>query len=85
MSVFIGEVKYTDDRNYAIQGLKELLEYMALIKKEKGVYIENYDNLFGKLEMVKGGLFLDKINELNIKSDDKIQIVMFGEDIKITC
>jgi hypothetical protein len=44
MSVFIGEVKYTDDWNYAIQGLKELLEYMALIK-EKGVYIENYDNL----------------------------------------
>ena len=84
MSVFIGEVKYTDDRNYAIQGLKELLEYMALIKG-KGVYIENYANLFGKLEMVKGGLFLDKINELNIKSDDKIQIVMFGEDIKITC
>lgn len=84
MSVFIGEVKYTDDWNYAIQGLKELLEYMALIKK-KGVYIENYANLFGKLKMVKGGLFLDKIKNLNIKSDEEIQIVMFGEDIKITC
>ena len=32
VSILIGEVKYTQDTGYAIQGLKELLEYMALIK-----------------------------------------------------
>lgn len=79
-SIFIGEVKYTDDKNYAIQGLKELLEYIALIKSDKEKYIENYRNLFGKLKKVRGGLFVDEINDLCIKEDDEIKIIMFGKD-----
>lgn len=81
ISILIGEVKYTDDRNYAIKGLRELLEYIALIKKE-GKYVENYDNLFGKLRKIRGGLFLDKINELNLKGDDEILVIAYEEDVK---
>ncbi len=87
VSIFIGEVKYTDNRDYAIRGLKELLEYIALIKdngiKNKGTYIENYENVFGNLKTIRGCLFLDKINEINIKDDNEIKTVMFGENQKI--
>lgn len=91
VSIFIGEVKYTNNRDYAIKGLKELLEYIALIKNNEGAYIENYENLFGRLKTtkglktIKGCLFLDKINNLNIdnKNDKEIQTVMFGGDKKI--
>lgn len=87
VSIFIGEVKYTNNRDYAIKGLKELLEYIALIKNNEGAYIENYENLFGRLKTIRktirGCLFLDKINNLNIKSNNEIQTVMFGEDKKI--
>jgi hypothetical protein len=85
VSIFIGEVKYTQDRGYAIQGLKELLEYMALIKKN-GTYVEKYKHLFDGLIKIKGCLFLDSIDDedLNIKrNDDTVQIVMFGEDMNI--
>ena len=81
ISIFIGEVKYTNNRNYIIQGLKELLEYMALIKKDNQ-YIENYNDVFEKLNKVKGALFIDKTNNINIKGEDNIQIIMFGDDIK---
>lgn len=69
-SVFIGEVKYTENKNYSIQGLKELLEYIALIKNKKG-YHSKFDNLFNNLNNIKGGLFLCKdligIDESNLK------------------
>ena len=89
VSIFIGEVKYTDNRDYAIKGLKELLEYIALIKDKEGAYIENYENLFERLKTTKtirGCLFLDNIdniNNLKIEDDNEIQTVMFGEDKKI--
>lgn len=82
ISIFIGEIKYTNNGDYAIKGLKELLEYIALIKN-KGTYIENYENLFEKLKTIRGCLFLDNIENLNIKSNNDIQTVMFGEDKKI--
>lgn len=79
VALFIGEVKYTDDRDYSIEGLKQLLEYMALIK-QSGVYVENYDNLFDSLHKIKGCLFLDKI-VYPLKGDKDIQIVAFGDQI----
>jgi hypothetical protein len=81
VSLLIGEVKYTDDKAYAIQGLKELLEYIALIK-ESGRYRVKYENLFENLEKIRGCLFLDTIAEWDIEGEDNIQVVMFGEDSK---
>lgn len=81
-SILIGEVKYTDDRAYAIQGLKELLEYMALIR-EHGAYIEDYSRLFGKLRKVKGCLFIDSVAR-PLQGDNEVQVVMFGDDVAIS-
>lgn len=83
ISVFLGEVKYTDARNYAFRGLKELLDYIALIKKD-GEYVEEYDNLFVRLEKVSGALFTDRIKELNVEIEDgdKVQIIMYGDNLE---
>jgi len=83
VAVLIGEVKYTDDQAYAIQGLRELLEYMAMIRAH-GSYIEDYHNLFGKLQTVKGCLFTDRVAE-RIEGDKEVQVVMFGDDTTISC
>ena len=81
VSILMGEVKYTQDKGYAIQGLKELLEYMALIKSS-GIYVEKYKDLFTKPKKLKGGLFLDFMGDdrLEISGDESVFAVMFGED-----
>ena len=81
VSILIGEVKYTQDKGYAIIGLKELLEYISLIK-ENGKYVEDYKDLFGKLKKIEGCLFIDTIDEnrLGIQQDSgMVHIVMFGD------
>jgi len=83
ISVFIGEVKYTDDKGYAVQGLRELLEYMALIK-EKDKYTEDYIDLFDKLKVVRGCLFVDRVEGLAI-STPNIQVAMFNDGKNIEC
>ncbi|MFC1860151.1 hypothetical protein ACFLYC_01065 [Chloroflexota bacterium] len=75
-SVFIGEVKYTEDPSYAIQGLKELLEYMALIRFN-GSYFEKHEDLFHSLKNVRGCLFVDNVPDV-IDSQDRVQIVRYG-------
>ncbi len=79
VSVLIGEVKYTDSKNYAIQGLKELLEYIALIKEGEN-YKLRYEDLFENIDAVKGCLFLDAIADWEIEEEKNISVVMFGED-----
>jgi hypothetical protein len=82
VSIFIGEVKYTQNKEYAYQGLKELLEYMALIKK-KGEYVEKFQSLFNKSSNIKGCLFLDYIDnfQLNLSEDSPINVLKFGENV----
>ena len=81
VSILIGEAKYTQDKGYAVQGLRELLEYLALIKVS-GVYVEKYDDLFEKPKKLKGALFLDFMGENAVKivDDESIFVVMFGEE-----
>ncbi|MHA1285367.1 MAG: hypothetical protein ACTSQP_22930 [Promethearchaeota archaeon] len=63
IKILIGEVKNTSHKDYAIAGLRELLEYIALLKKKgENKYIENYSNLFENLGMVIGILFTYKVN-----------------------
>jgi len=82
--VFIGEVKYTDSEEYAAQGLRELLEYMALIKiKSSNKYFEEKENIF-KPDKMEGYLFVDKYLEIdNVKTpvDSNVNIVKFGDEI----
>jgi len=72
-SIIIGEVKYTESSGYAIQGLRELLEYIALIRKaQKEPYIVAKDKLFEQLGdndiPIFGILFTDTIDGLSLKS-----------------
>ncbi len=72
-SIIIGEVKYTESSGYAIQGLRELLEYIALIRKaQKEPYIVAKDKLFDHLEdndiPIFGILFTDTIDGFSLKS-----------------
>jgi hypothetical protein len=79
--VFIGEVKYTDSEEYAAQGLRELLEYMALIKiKSSSKYFEEKENIF-KPGKVEGYLFVDKIDNVKTPVDSNVNIVRFGDEI----
>ena len=81
LAILIGEVKYTQDKEYGIQGLRELLEYIALIK-QKGLYLEKYADLFEKPGKLRGTLFVDFMgeNKLDIPENDSVFVVMFGED-----
>ena len=67
IKTFIGEVKYTTDKNYALQGLRELLEYMALIKENQDQYIEDIDKIYTG-EKITGALFTDKIKHKKTKN-----------------
>lgn len=80
-SIFIGEVKYTNNESYAIKGLKELLEYIALIRENDMSYFEKDAlKLFNKMENLKGGLFIDQIENFKLKTEKKIKIYEFGQD-----
>lgn len=70
--IILGEVKYTCDIDYSIQGLKELIEYMNFIK----IKINNNYNYVQDQIIIEGMLFLDKIkvNSNNV-NDIKINTI----------
>jgi len=78
VKVILGEVKYTTDREYMIQGLKELLEYVYYIKEKsiKGMYI--FDNPQSDIE-VEGILFVDNIDFKPLQNEI---IKVYGTDTK---
>jgi len=80
--VFIGEVKYTENPDYAAQGLKELLEYLAFVK-ENDKYFSNSLSFFASSKL-KGALFTDKL-ELDQPGSgkDRLAVYQFGEDFKL--
>lgn len=82
IKVLIGEVKYTNDRIYAINGLRELLEYMALIK-QGDTYLESVKELFQQHQYVIGCLFTDIIPELVLKGNRNVKAIQFGENQKL--
>ncbi|WP_347861873.1 hypothetical protein U0355_01275 [Salimicrobium sp. PL1-032A] len=54
--VVIGEVKHTTNIDYAIIGLRELLDYITLIKDKSGEYLDGNHGV-----VVKGMLFTDRV------------------------
>ncbi|UPM53659.1 hypothetical protein [Gottfriedia acidiceleris] len=58
LKIIIGEVKDTDRTEYAVTGLRELMDYMELIKdNHEGVYVKEKNE-----EMVEGKLFIGMID-----------------------
>ncbi len=81
--IVIGEVKYTNYRNYALSGLRELLEYMAFVREKtvKREYFEELKHLFDDSVKLIGVLFTDYIEKFKVKMDDKnLKIIMFGHE-----
>ncbi len=76
--ILLCEVKYTGEKNYALTGLRELLEYMALIKESGGKYLENHENLFENMKKLRGVLLTDRIDGFSINESDSIKMVMFS-------
>ncbi|MBS3763339.1 MAG: hypothetical protein KGZ25_08565 [Planctomycetes bacterium] len=79
-ALMIGEVKYTDKADYAIQGLRELIEYIALIKDAED-YVVPFDDLFEKMRGIRGCLFLDSYDGPAIEEDSAIGVITFGEEL----
>ncbi|WBL16879.1 hypothetical protein [Sutcliffiella sp. NC1] len=61
--VIIGEVKNTKNIDYAITGLRELVEYIELVKGKDGCYLKETD-----IE-VEGMLFLGNIAVKNVETE----------------
>ncbi|MEL7597378.1 MAG: hypothetical protein AAGU01_04155, partial [Clostridiaceae bacterium] len=81
--VILGEVKHTIKKEYALDGLDELLEYMKLIKiKSKYNYNYNYNYINDK-PCVKGMLFLDNIQVNSLKEENLKVITMENRKSKI--
>ncbi|MCD8509742.1 MAG: hypothetical protein LRY73_07615 [Bacillus sp. (in: Bacteria)] len=65
VKVMLGEVKHTNRMEYAITGLRELVDYMKLVRDKDGNYLD------GDLSVeVEGLLFTDRIASLENNRDN---------------
>ena len=79
--LLIGEVKYTNYRDYGLSGLRELLEYMAFVREDvkPKKYFEEYKHLFEDSVKLIGVLFTDDIEKFKVKMDENnLKVIMFG-------
>jgi hypothetical protein len=74
--IVIGEVKHTANTNYAIKGLRELVDYMEFVRERNGEYLTP-----GSIQ-VKGVLFVDqvrvkepKVGDVMIVNHDHTQVL----------
>lgn len=77
--VVLGEVKYTTDKNYVLQGLRELLEYIYFLKDQYGKFI--YESSNKEIE-IKGILFTDKIKHECI-NNELVEVVSYGSKLNL--
>lgn len=80
--VFLGEVKYTQNIDYAATGLRELLEYMAFVRHadESREYVEDSEHVL-ESEKVRGLLFTDDLGVDIGDVEDGIRIVEYSEPL----
>jgi hypothetical protein len=78
--LLIGEVKYTRDPGYAKQGLRELLDYVYLVReREYEQYVAPYeDGLFDTSDII-GCLFSDRIDSRLFEDSETIRHLIYGE------
>lgn len=78
-SLYIGEVKFTENEQYAATGLKELLEYLAMarIPSNGNQFIEDVDDIHKSMKILNGWLFIDN-SDFDILEDKHIQLIKYG-------
>ncbi len=79
--LLLGEVKYTRSRDYAAQGLRELLEYMALARD--GDYLEPYARILGPESRVRGCLFTDHLETPLITETGTVRHLVHGRPAEL--
>lgn len=82
--VFIGEVKYTQDVDYVATGLRELLEYMALVRHDNDNedYLAGPDHLFDS-DSVKGLLFTDELgSSVAGGTNEGVRIIEYPDSVE---
>ncbi len=78
--LFVGEVKYTRNEDYAASGLRELLEYMAFVKRSVDrTYVERTEDVLESVA-VEGALFVDRLGTVRDFQDD-ISVVEYGTSL----
>lgn len=79
--IFVGEVKYTQNPDYVATGLRELLEYMAFVRRcgRRKEYVEAPENVLDSVR-VRGLLFVDDLNR-EISSPDDIRIIQYPRSL----
>lgn len=78
-TVFVGEVKYTQNTGYALTGLRELLEYMAFTRESNsGLYVEPQETVLDSVN-VRGLLFVDEL-EIDSQEPESISVVQYGDE-----
>lgn len=78
-AVLVGEVKYTTDSSYAAQGLRELLEYMAYVRRD-GEYLAAQDDVF-ESKQVEGMLFVDQTDRTSERTESDVTLRQFGDHV----
>lgn len=78
--VFVGEVKYTTETDYAATGLRELLEYMAFVRRSSDQKYVERENVILESRDVHGLLFVDRLDDYTARSS-QIDVVQFGEEL----
>jgi hypothetical protein len=68
VKIVIGEVKYTKNKDYAVQGMRELIDYIWLIKDREMNYINNEE--YSRVQ-IAGILCLDDIPIQKNQNKDK--------------
>lgn len=76
--VFLGEVKYTQNPDYVATGLRELLEYMAFVKRAASAeYVEAPENVLDSVT-VHGLLFVEELDS-ETNAGGEIDIIQYPE------
>jgi hypothetical protein len=76
--VIIGEVKYTDRDEYAMQGLRELLEYMAFLRTQSEKYYTDQDGVLDTPDVT--GLLFSDAETFALSNPDQNVNVLTGPD-----
>ncbi|WP_077618328.1 hypothetical protein [Bacillus sinesaloumensis] len=85
--VFIGEVKHTSRIEYAITGLRELIDYMKFVKDEDGNYLEEQSHvevqgiLFTEVDVGDGRKVGDDLRLGEIWNEDRVWVVNYRDSV----
>ncbi|MBO1511129.1 hypothetical protein [Metabacillus bambusae] len=74
-NVVIGEVKHTTRLEYAVTGLRELVDYVTFIKDRNSNYMDQNDEI-----KVRGMLFTDRVN-MNQPNNKRLNLIEYTDQV----